>query len=48
MALREGVAAACGGAGLRGDRVMAGRNEPTPMSTAERVSAIVSMSKSSA
>jgi hypothetical protein len=27
--------------GLRGDRVMAGRNEPTPMSTAERVSAIV-------
>jgi photosystem II stability/assembly factor-like uncharacterized protein len=28
--------------GLRGDRVMAGRNEPTPMSTAERVSAIVS------
>ena len=28
--------------GLRGDRVMAGRNEPTPMSTADRVSAIVS------
>ena len=27
--------------GLRGDRVMAGRNEPTPMSTAERVNAIV-------
>jgi hypothetical protein len=28
--------------GLRGDRVMAGRNEPVPMSTAERVQAIVS------
>ncbi len=27
---------------LRGDRVMAGRNEPTPMSTADRVGAIVS------
>jgi hypothetical protein len=27
--------------GLRGDRVMAGRNEPTPMTTAERVNAIV-------
>jgi hypothetical protein len=27
--------------GLRGDHVMAGRNEPTPMSTADRVEAIV-------
>jgi hypothetical protein len=27
---------------LRGDRVMSGRNEPTPMSTADRVGAIVS------
>jgi hypothetical protein len=27
--------------GLQGDRVMAGRNEPTPMSTADRVNAIV-------